>query len=109
MSESRFVVDISFLALLIRSNSANIKDSDKHHWRNLATEISQVFTLVKTRNFRECAVDPRYLIYCENTEDLKIDMSTAHHSNQDEEDLPPSDLNSENTYSKNLFGSSDAF
>ena len=75
MSESRFVMDISFLALLIRSNSENVKDIDKQHWRLLAKEISQVFGMIKTRNFRECLVDPRYFIYCENTEDLKIDIS----------------------------------
>ena len=81
MSESRFSIDISFLCLLIRS----IRDSvDKRSEAEveketeqqilMADEINSVFQLIKTRNFRECEIDPNYLIFSFNQDDDMIDL-----------------------------------
>jgi hypothetical protein len=108
MSESRFTLDVSYLALLVRS--ARGDDAVDEVLHDIKDEVNQVFRLITTRNFARCLVDPNYLIFHENEDDLKIDLSSG-----DELDasvmLPQTkqDGQKENTYLKNLFGGSDAF
>ena len=81
MSESRFSIDISFLCLFIRSIRDQIvkKSQDEilketESQMMLADEINSVFQLIKTRNFRECEIDPNYLIFSYNADDEMIDL-----------------------------------
>ena len=87
MSESRFVIDVSFLGLLIRCFDKDVAESkesigdiqekqqaETHHRKRLGREINNVFHQIKTRNFRECQVDSKYLIFSYNDDDLKIKL-----------------------------------
>jgi len=81
MSESRFIIDISFLGLLIRSirnNRADLsqesREAETAFKREIRQGVDSVFELIKTRNFKECAIDPRYYIFSHNEDDDKIDL-----------------------------------
>lgn len=77
-----------------------------------------MFHQIKTRNFRECQVDSKYLIFSYNDDDLKIQLPpkqpeyskilehpTPNENQEKQADRPYQD----DTYIKNLWGGSDAF
>lgn len=126
MSESRFIIDISFLGLLIRSirsNQINISDevkaTEKSFKKNILAGINSVFDLIKTRNFKECAIDPRYYIFAHNEDDDKIDIRDSPRLNEyfnsqaitreDDKNAANDNLGDSITYTRNLQASTDAF
>lgn len=82
MSESRFIVDVSFLGLLLRGYRKKLSDNSKdsedesNHWLQISHEINQVFNLIKHRNFRQCQEDKNYYLFCSNSDDFKVDINS---------------------------------
>lgn len=132
MSESRFIIDISFLGLLIRSIRSNRakqdeddKSADRAFKEQMRNGVDHVFELIKTRNFKECAIDRRFYIFSHNEDDDKIDLRDSPRLNEffnkkeqtpvgeatqnDEKDPDADPANDKVTYSRNLQAGTDAF
>ena len=125
MSESRFIIDISFLGLLIRSIRSNRakqdeegKLADRTFKNQMRNGVDRVFELIKTRNFKECAIDRRLYNLSHNEDYDRIDLRDSTRLNdffkkkektpvaeaaQNEEKSPEADpANDKVTYSRNL-------
>jgi hypothetical protein len=91
MSETRFVLDLSFLSLLMsRQKTAE----------NLTKHIQTVLESIIYRNFKPCTLDDHHYIFSPNKEDMMIKLSTASKVSQDSNESP---------YLSNLESRIDAF
>ena len=113
MTQSRFVLDVSFLGLLVKGFkqhweerkdvTSEQREEENVHWDKINLEINNVFNQIKSRNFKQCEVNDKYYIYSCNQDDFKIDLTSSDNNNES-----VSDSNNK-IYNKNLLGGIDAF